>query len=319
VLRVATYNVLNLFDAQNDADKKVIADKIEFLAARILESEADVVGLQEIGSEKLLNELVLSLEKHAPYTHLVVGTPDVRGIRNAIVSRLPFKSSRVLTSPNLDFPRFVEGDPPPFGARLPLRRGVVHAEVDAGDFGSVDVLVVHFKSGRGVPLRNAAGEPIAPVVSRDYGEATVRALVFRAAEALFVRGAVDELLADPRRKVAVIGDFNDVVDSVPVRIVRGGGPTLLQSCTELVAKENRYTVLHGGNRQTIDHVLVSWDLRNALKNCSILNELLRDHDAGFSDAPRADSDHALVVASFEAPTSQSSSGPSSGSTIGEPS
>jgi predicted extracellular nuclease len=299
VLRLATYNVLNLFDGQNDADKKVLADKIEFLAARIVESGADVVGLQEIGSEKLLEALVLSLQKHAQYTHIVVGTPDVRGIRNALISRLPFKSSRVLTSPNLEFPRFVEGDPPPFGARLPLRRGVVHAEIDAGDFGSVHVLVVHFKSGRGVPLRNAAGEPIAPLVSRDYGEATVRALVFRAAEALFVRGAVDELLADPAKKVAVVGDFNDVIDSVPVRIVRGGGPMLLQSCAELVPKEKRYTVMHGGNRATIDHLLVSVDLRNSLKNCSILNELLHDHDAGYSDAPRADSDHALVVASFE--------------------
>ena len=175
----------------------------------------------------------------------------------------------------------------------------MHAEIDAGDLGGVDVLVVHFKSGRGVPLRNAAGEPIAPVVSRDYGEATVRALVFRAAEALFVRGAVDDLLADPKKKVAVIGDFNDVIDSVPVRIVRGGGPMLLQSCTELVAKEKRFTVLHNGNRNTIDHILVSPALRDRLKNAAILNEQLHDHDAGFTDAPRADSDHALVVASFE--------------------
>ncbi|MEO7108909.1 MAG: endonuclease/exonuclease/phosphatase family protein [Polyangiaceae bacterium] len=308
MLRLATYNVLNLFDGQSEADKQVLANKVEFLAARIIESGADVVGLQEIGSEKLLEDLVLSLgvgrvpsgpQTHASYMHRVVGTPDVRGIRNALISRLPFKSSRVLTSPQLEFPRFVEGDPSPFGARLPLRRGVVHAEVDAGDLGSVDVLVVHFKSGRGVPLRTAAGEPIAPLVSRDYGEATVRALVFRAAESLFVRGAVDDLLADPKKKVAVVGDFNDVIDSVPVRIVRGGGPTLLQSCAELVSKEKRYTVMHNGDRKTIDHILVSPEMRNRLKNCSILNELLHDHDAGYTDVPRADSDHALVVASFE--------------------
>jgi endonuclease/exonuclease/phosphatase family metal-dependent hydrolase len=299
VLRVATYNVLNLFDAAEPGHASIIGDKIAHLASQIQAADADVVGLQEIGSEKLLEELVLSLGLHASYTHRVVGTPDVRGIRNALISRLPFKSSRVLTSPQLEFPRFVEGDPSPYGARLPLRRGVVHAEVDAGDLGSVDVLVVHFKSGRGVPLRTAAGEPIPPVVSRDYGEATVRALVFRAAEALFVRGAVDELLADPTKKVAVVGDFNDVIDSVPVRIIRGGGPMLLQSCAELVPKEKRFTVLHNGDRKAIDHLLVSPELRNTLKNCSILNEQLGDHGAGYSDVPRADSDHALVVAAFE--------------------
>ena len=299
MLRVATYNVLNLFDGQSDADAKVLGAKIEFLAARISESEADVVGLQEIGSERLLEALVLSLQKHAPYNHRIVGTPDVRGIRNALISRAPFKSSRVLTSPQLDFPRFIESDPPPFGARLPLRRGVVHAEIDAGELGSVDVLVVHFKSGRGVPLRTAAGEPIAPLVSRDYGDAMVRALVFRSAEALFVRGAVDDLLADPKKKIAVIGDFNDVIDSVPVRIIRGGGPMLLQSCTELVPKEQRYTVLHGGDRKMIDHLLVSSSLHDRLKMTRILNERLHDHDSGLIDAPRADSDHALVVATFE--------------------
>ncbi len=299
MLRVATFNVLNLFDAAEPGHASIIGEKIAHLANQIQAADADVVGLQEIGSEKLLEELVLSLHLHAPYIHRVVGTPDVRGIRNALISRLPFKSSRVLTSPQLEFPRFVEGDPSPYGARLPLRRGVVHAEVDAGDLGSVDVLVVHFKSGRGVPLRTAGGEPIAPVVSRDYGEATVRALVFRAAEALFVRGAVDELLADPKRKVAVVGDFNDVIDSVPVRIIRGGGPMLLQSCAELVPKDKRFTVMHGGDRKAIDHVLVSPELRNTLKNCSILNEQLNDHGPGYTDVPRAESDHALVVATFE--------------------
>jgi exonuclease III len=74
---------------------------------------------------------------------------------------------------------------------------------------------------------------------------------------------------------------------------------LLQSCTELVAKEKRYTVLHNGDRKMIDHLLVSPTLRDRLKNTRILNEQLHDHDAALIDAPRADSDHALVVAAFE--------------------
>ena len=299
MLRVATYNVLNLFDARNAAEAKVIEAKIEFLAARIAESGADVVGLQEIGSEKLLEALVLALEKNASYMHRVIGTPDLRGIRNALISRLPFKSSRVLTSPQLDFPRFVETDPLPYGGRLPLRRGIPQAEVDTGELGGVHIMVVHFKSGRGVPLRTAAGEPIAPSVSRDYGEAMVRALVFRSAEALFIRGVVDDLLADPQAKVAVVGDFNDVIDSVPVRIIRGGGAMGLQSCSELVPKDQRFTVLHNGDRKIIDHILVSTALRHRLRACQILNEQLHDHDAGFTDEARADSDHALLVASFE--------------------
>ncbi|MEO8876036.1 MAG: endonuclease/exonuclease/phosphatase family protein [Polyangiaceae bacterium] len=299
MLRVATYNVLNLFDARTPAESKVIEAKVAFLAARIAESNADVVGLQEVGSEPLLDALLFALEQHVLYTYKVVGTPDRRGIRNVLLSRLPLKSSRVLTTPQLEFPRFVASDPAPY-TRLPLRRGIPYAEIDGGSLGSVDVMVVHFKSGRGVPLHTEEGEPIAPTVSREYGEAMIRALVFRAAEALFVRGVVDELLvADPQRKVAVIGDFNDVIDSVPVRIIRGGGVMVLQSGVDHVPKEKRYTVMHGGDRKTIDHILASPALRHHLKHTQILNDHLHDHDAGYTDEPRADSDHALVVSSFE--------------------
>ncbi|HEX7665858.1 MAG TPA: endonuclease/exonuclease/phosphatase family protein, partial [Polyangiaceae bacterium] len=204
----------------------------------------------------------------------------------------------ILTTPALEFPRFVTTDPAPYGDRLPLRRGVVHATVDAGALGPVDVLVVHFKSGRGVPLRQPSGDVVVPTASRDYGEANVRAMIWRAAEALFVRGEVDALFAAGKTNVAVLGDFNDVWDSVPVRIVRGGGPAVLHSTGILIDAASRFTVLHNGDKKMIDHVLLSSALRERVQSARILNEELHDHDAVLSDAPRADSDHALVVLNF---------------------
>lgn len=299
MLRVATYNVLNLFEPRDAAEHPILDAKLAFLADRIVESQADVVGLQEIGSERLLASLLASLETRAGYKYQAVGTPDTRGIRNAALGRLPFVTSRTLTSPALDFPRFLTVDPPPYGARLPLRRGVVHVEVDGGALGPIDLLVVHFKSARGVPLRSETGEPIMPVTSKDFGEAALRALVWRAAEALFVRGAADDLFAAGKKNVVVMGDFNDVVDSTAVRIVRGGGTAMLHATCDLVEEAARFSVLHNGDKKTIDHVLVSSTMREHLKSARILNAELHDHDAGLTDAPRPDSDHALVVLDFE--------------------
>ena len=299
MLRLATYNVLNLFDPRNADERKILDTKIAFLGERIAESQADVVGLQEIGSDKLLDELTAWLQKHVHYMHRVVGTRDHRGIGNAVLSRAPFLSSRVLTSPALDFPRFTANDPHPYGAQLPLRRGIVHAELDAGALGSIDLLVLHFKSARGVPLRTPAGEPVMPQTSREFGEAAMRALIWRSAEALFVRGAADELFAAGKKNVAVMGDFNDAFDSTPVRMVRGGGTAMLHGTFDGVDVARRFTVLHNGDKKMIDHVLVSSSLRDRLKQTRILNEQLHDHDAGISDAPRGDSDHALVVVDLE--------------------
>ena len=299
MLRLATYNVLNLFDPRNAEERKILDTKIAFLGERIAESEADVVGLQEIGSEKLLDELTSWLQKHADYKYRALGTADHRGIRNAAISRAPVLSSRVLTSQALDFPRFVATDPHPYGARLPLRRGVVHVEIDGGALGPVDVLVLHFKSARGVPLRTDAGEPVMPESSRDFGEAAMRALIWRAAEALFVRGEADALFAAGKKNIVVLGDFNDAFDSTPVRMVRGGGAAMLHGSVDGVNPSRRFTVLHNGDKKVIDHVLLSSSLRDRLKRTRILNEQLHDHDAGITDAPRGDSDHALVVVDLE--------------------
>ena len=51
---------------------------------------------------------------------------------------------------------------------------------------------------------------MAPVTSRAFAEGRLRSLVWRAAEALFVRGLVDDLLAADREgHIVVAGDLND--------------------------------------------------------------------------------------------------------------
>ena len=290
-LTLSTFNVKDFFEP--------LKDKIEHIATRLEQANADVVGLQEVGPEEVLDALV---RRVSPLGYAkVVGTADKRGIRNALLSRLPVVSSRVHVAAELPFPRFGVNDRSPFGPRIPLRRGIVQARVQAPDLGDVDVIVVHFKSGRPVPLLDGAEMPILPVTEKEYAEGMLRAMASRASEALFVRGIVDGLLAnDAAAKVAVVGDMNDVPGSLAVRIVCGRS---LVPCDLGIPQDLRWSILHNGNKQQLDHVLASRELSSRLSSAAFLNEGLRDHsvlegalDSGATITP--DSDHAPLVVRF---------------------
>jgi endonuclease/exonuclease/phosphatase family metal-dependent hydrolase len=314
-LSIATFNVKDLLEPRSDREREVLPAKLDFIARTLVACDADVVGLQEIGPPELLEAVLQRLPGRGGYGEPVVGTADARGIRCALLSRVRVVEARVHTAEALTFPVFREGDPPPFGARIPLRRGVVHARVDAPGAGPVDVLVAHFKSSRPVPAGDAAGNDRADESARGRGEAALRSLVWRAAEALYVRGLVDALMARSASAVAVVGDLNDVPESAPIRVLRGDDEPAaagdeLFDCTTRIEPRARFSVLHDGRGTQIDHVLASAALYARLERAAFLNAELRQHPPvrGRLGRPRAarevqaepqvDSDHAPLVARF---------------------
>jgi endonuclease/exonuclease/phosphatase family metal-dependent hydrolase len=309
---LATFNVKNLLEPRAESDRALLSLKLDAIAETLRECDADVVGLQEVGPPELLHDVIRRLPILG-YAEPVLGTADARGIRCALLSRLPILESRVETAAALPFPVFRTGDPPPFGSRIPLRRGVVRARIATG-LGPVDVLVVHFKSPLPVPLRDAAGVAVEAASAHERAEGTLRSLVWRAAEALHARQLVDAILsATPDARVAVAGDFNDGPDSPVVRILRGVGgdvhagvrgddPTVLADCAAGIAPEARFSTFHAGVPSHIDHVLATRPLGVRLADARILNAALRDHgafDPDHEEPLTADSDHAPLVVRFE--------------------
>jgi len=302
-LRIATFNLKDFFLPQNESERPLVLAKVANVAANIRRANADVVALQEVGEEEHLRALVQNDLADLGYGEPVLGTADRRGIRCAILSRLPVLWSQVHTQKTLPFPRFVATDPEPFEGRIPLRRGVVHVRVETPDLGEVDVMTAHFKSNLGVHLKNADGVEVEDRTARGNGEAAVRSLVQRAAEALYVRGLVDDVLRQlPDHAICVLGDLNDGIDSLPVRIVKGIGELpsgALRSCSDLMPADQRYSCFHGNSRTLIDHVLVSERLFRSAKSFAIFNEALRYHGPHVEPVPLTeDSDHALCVAEF---------------------
>ena len=300
-MRIATFNVKDLFPARRPEHAPIVAKKLERLASDIRAARPDLLALQEIGDVTLLQRVADLLVDGAglPLYTVVPGTPDERGIGNAIFvgKKLRLRNTQVHSCEVLPFPVFSEGDPRPF--TLGLRRAVVEAEVD-GPFGPLSLFCLHLKSNLPVKLKRAFDD--APFTSsRERAEGSVRALVLRTAEALFVRQLADARIA-AGGDVVVAGAMNDVDGSVPVRTLKGDGEDRLVTVADRFPEHRRYSVIHRGGPMLIDHLLVSTRLVPALRSANVENTQLRDHGPFVREAPPSeDSDHALVWADIAAP------------------
>lgn len=289
-LTLATYNVLDLFDS---ADQR----KIDALGAMVRELAADVIAFQEVGSLAALKAVLAAAG--GGFGDPIVGRADKRGIACALVSKRPILDVRMLDAPSLPFPTFHEGDPEPFGDRILLRRAVPIVRIDGGDLGPLNVLSLHWKSGRPSSIVLRDGTERQPVTVAERAEGDLRSLVQRAAEALFLRRAIDELIQSrPGEGISVCGDFNDVSGSVPLQVICGEGEGSLHDVVERIPAAARISVLHGGSPAAIDHVLLTHALAGRVQSARFLNEQLADPDALPEGEQVLPSDHAPLVVVF---------------------
>src|SRR5262245_9629948 len=86
-LRVMTWNVQNLFDPGTPDGPKTQGDfdaKIASLSTVINQVAPHLLALQEVGDDPVLDDLQAALSPAMP--HKLVGLPDSRGIRVALLS-----------------------------------------------------------------------------------------------------------------------------------------------------------------------------------------------------------------------------------------
>lgn len=102
-----------------------------------------------------------------------------------------------------------------------------------------------------------------------------------------VKRFVKELIAkDPDARVIVVGDMNDFQFSEPLKILAKGG-LLTNLMVEKVPENERWTYIHEGNSQALDHMLIrGFDLNTV--DFEILN-----YNAGYSEQA---SDHNPILA-----------------------
>lgn len=304
-IRFATFNAFNLapagaklYDNLEPCCEALYQAKLDWTAHQLDMLDADVIGFQEIFCQATLREVLARTRRYREAT-LLGFDPDPDADRLtpsvALVSRLPLAGP---ATPLRDFPSGIEAPP---GMREPRRfvRAPLHVPLLLAPDLIVDVLVVHLKSRR-PDYRNGDTSDDPSL----YALACLRSLIRRGTEAAALRVLLTDLARATGRPRIVLGDFNDVADSVTTGIVLGNGGCTAERMYDACQLQRRqdhlrhvgFSVVHDGHYTTIDHILVSEEFNPALPSAvGEVVEVLYLNDHLELDLPEA-SDHGQVLA-----------------------
>ncbi len=223
-IRLATFNVRNLvlpdtayYDDLPAYTQDEYEAKTEWIAKKIDQSDADVIGFQEIFSKRTLEHVIAKTQRYRD-AELICFDQNISPVtlrpQVALLTRLPMAGS---AQSHQIFPR-------QFEITLPITetvinhfsRPVLEAPVLLPNGQILNIYVVHLKSKRPDFLNFVnKSDPY------QYGLAALRSLMRRSADALGVRALVSEFRANNALPIAILGDFNDFSLAVTTTIVSG--------------------------------------------------------------------------------------------------
>lgn len=323
--RIATFNVENLGEP-SDADAS-LEERAALLRPQLIRLRADLLCLQEVDSQRLPGSHDRRLEA---LDALLAGTPysdyhriSTRSRRSSryrdkhnlvVLSRFPVSAERQvlhdLVSPPMHRP--LADGPGEATALVEWDRPALHVTVRLEDGRVLQLVNVHLRAPRAAFVAGQKEDSATWRSMAGWAEGFFLAAVKRAGQALEVRLLVDELFdRESQALICVCGDFNAEVNQVPVRMIRGdeedaGNPHLaarvLVPLERSLAQSRRFSVVHHGRPQMLDHLLVSRPLLGWYRAMEVHNEALGDELVTARAVPGSpESFHAPVVAEFACP------------------
>jgi endonuclease/exonuclease/phosphatase family metal-dependent hydrolase len=309
-----------------------LSERISVMRPQLIRLGADILCLQEInGQEQQTGERTLSalaelIQGTLYESYQVIHTVTTEGHpydeRNLVVlSRFPVishsqvKNQFVKNRPKYQKMTAIPGEDE--AKEVTWERPVLYMTLDLGAGRTLHLVTVHLKSK--IPS-SIAGQMINQYTWKTipaWAEGSFISDMKRVGQALEVRMLLDKIFDDSEAVkdqplIVVCGDFNGDMDSVPVKAIRGlveetGNPQLLNRimipCELTVPDSSRYTLLHLGKGEILDHILVSRALLAFYRTTEIHNENLPDESGAFrTDVNFPESDHAPIVAEFEIPS-----------------
>ena len=322
-MRLATFNLESL-DLPPKA-KVPLELRAEVLRPALERLEADILCLQEVNAQHVPGHdqrRLLALDRllaGTRYEHYARATTtagkghSVADVHNLVtLSRFPIRSHRELLHDLVPPPQYhLTTAIPPAADTQPVRfdRPILLTEIELPSGSLFAVVNVHLRA----PLAaSVAGQKLEPFVWKSVGgwaEGYLLSAMRRAAQALEVRLLLEELLdADKHRLIAVAGDFNAEDHEVPLRIILGAeedtgnaelSPRSLVLLERSLPQDRRWSVLHHGRPQMLDHIAASRTLHRHFRAIDVHNEALADELVGYAKHLQSSSSyHAAVVAEF---------------------
>ncbi len=306
-LRIATFNLKNLFDTLDDllTEDSVLSDdeyrrRLRKSALAIQETLAgpDLIALQEVENDKVLSDLIARPELTTTYATLWVDGPDQRGIDNALLYR-PERVSLVRYESRQGCTDLVDGlGPDGYGDPANPVNAVTcdsngDGVVDGNRLFSRPPLVAHFQL-----IGNSQPGEIWLIAnhwkSKSEDTRTVAyTLPRRVEQARYVAEMVAGIQTlDPQANIIVLGDLNDTLASVPLAELAGAG---LVNLWDKLPSAQHYTYIYQGYSQPLDHILVlgPW-LTHLLDGVLWAARINADYPARYANlinTPSGSSDH----------------------------
>jgi endonuclease/exonuclease/phosphatase family metal-dependent hydrolase len=317
-MRIATFNIESL-DLPPKAHVDIEA-RIRVLRPVLERLEADILCLQEVNAQRLarheprqlaaLDEVLAGTR----YERYVRSTTSVGGVladvHNLVtLSRFPVASER----------RVLHDLVPPLGPLNLGGAGMAHevrfdrplllTDITLLDGRTLSVVNVHLRAPIASPVHGEKSGPFAWRSVSGWGEGFLISALKRDAQALELRLLTEELLrSDPARLVAVAGDFNAPDHSTALILATApeedtGSSDLAGSALAVLDRalpaDRRFSILHHGRPQMVDHILASRALYAHFRRIEVHNEWLADEAVGFGKGLHsAGSYHAPLVAEF---------------------
>lgn len=282
---IATCNLLNFanpdriyYENAPAYNKSTYQRKLQGLTKLLEPAKADILAVQEIWDTHALEDLAVGLgfeRQHAfaPLASNDLSDPVTQGLGSqgtptvGVISRFERIHSQLLE----DISSHALLEVPDMGLYRKFNRPPLLVKFDV--FGQpITVLTAHLKSKRAYYLRNDKGEPLEEINDPNIRvRAKLRSLCMRAAEAASIRMTLIELMLHTRDPVVLLGDMNDVTDSVTTQLMAETGEVQYDKSMRDVAlydaarvqtrygwmKDMAYTHIHQGMPEVIDQLFVS--------------------------------------------------------------
>jgi endonuclease/exonuclease/phosphatase family metal-dependent hydrolase len=233
-ITIGSFNVLNLFDAYDDPyanDEGTPAKpraELVALARTIHTLNADVLALIEVENRGFLQQFVTVFLPDMGYEVVEYEGNDLRGIDVALLSRVPV--GPVTSYRHLRFPDAN-------GKSVGFQRDLLQVRLEPPAAKPFEVFVTHLKSKGG----------------EDTG-----GLDIRMGETREARAILDGILKEhPDDEFVVCGDFNDYIDSEPVKTLIGSGPLALTTFISDLPPGENITYNQPPHLSMIDFILAS--------------------------------------------------------------
>jgi endonuclease/exonuclease/phosphatase family metal-dependent hydrolase len=321
-MRIASFNLEDFGSARKRG--AAFEQRAAVLRPQLERLKADVLCLQEVNAAKIGNarravdlERLVEGTSYAQHTLTVSpgpvggGPADVHNL--AVLSRLPILEEYSVRHSFVEPLRFVShsADPNKRDATvLTWDRPLQHLVFALPSGRHLHLCNVHLRAPLAIAIQGQKSGPFAWKSVSGWAEGFFGAAVKRAGQALELRLVVEQIFdIEADAFVAVCGDFNAQDHDTALRLACAGeddtgsghlAGRVLTPVERTLPGDRRFTVLHHGRPEMLDHILASRALFGHLAGFEIHNEMLEDELVAHDRIDRPpESLHAPIVAIFD--------------------